>query len=154
MSDDLELSDYLDGRLAPGEKAVFEARLSRDTGLSRRLRLLRALRASLAVCVRPMPADLKAALKREAAARMARPSWRGLLRESLAAHPWAYGAGAAFAAATLVLVVRSAVAPPPLPAPVARVEPRAPEAAAPSVESSLTGLWTDDDGDDDNDNEG
>ncbi|OGR68796.1 MAG: hypothetical protein A2X40_08970 [Elusimicrobia bacterium GWC2_65_9] len=150
MSDDSELSDYLDGRLAPGEKAVFEARLCRDPDLSRRLCLLRALRASLAASVRPMPADLKAALKREAAARMARPSWRGLLRESLAAHRWSYGAGAAFAAAALVLVVRSAVAPPPPPAPVARVEPRAPEAAAPSVASSLADLWTDDDGGDEN----
>ena len=72
--EDTTLSDYVDGRLDSAEKAAFEARLARDPALAGRLRLLRAMRASLASCGRPMPADLKAALKREARARAARPS--------------------------------------------------------------------------------
>ena len=104
-------------------------------------RLLRAMKAAMAASARPMPADLKAELKRQARARAPRQSWFAVLRESLTAQPWAYGAGAAFAAAGLVIILRLASAPGPVPVPpVAQVAPEAPP--------PLADLWTDDDGGD------
>lgn len=98
-----------------------------------------------------MPADLKLALKREARARASRrrPSFLELLRASLGAAPWTYGAGAAFAAAALVLAVRLAVGPRPDPAASAALNapPPSREAAA-QLERLSADLWTDDDGSD------
>ena len=109
------------------------------------------------------PADLKARLKSMARARPPEPSiWDGL-REALSGGAWAYGAGAAFAAATVALALWNAipaagplsgdslalapVAPVTLPvdAAVAAVAPVTPVA---SVAADLAGLWTDDDGED------
>jgi len=149
--DDQRMSDYMDGRLSPAEKAAFEADLLTDPFLARRWRLMRATKAALIASAPLMPADLKDALKYQARgrdrARVRRPSWMDVLRESLAARPWAYGAGAAFAAAGLTVVLRLASAPGPVPAPVARVEPRPVESVA-SAAPPLAELWTDDDGGD------
>ncbi|OGS39510.1 MAG: hypothetical protein A2506_03765 [Elusimicrobia bacterium RIFOXYD12_FULL_66_9] len=107
-------------------------------------RLLRAMKAALIASAPPMPSDLKAELKRMARARAPRPSWLELLRQSLSARPWAYGAGAAFAAAGLMIMLRLSSAPSPatdpVTGPVARVVP----VSAPP----LADLWTDDDGGD------
>ena len=88
------------------------------------------------------PADLTAALKRRARARSPKPSlWEGL-REAFSQNAWAYGAGAAFAAAGVVVAIVKAVPErPPL-----VVE--APVAAAPVAQADLAALWADDDGGD------
>lgn len=107
--------------------------------LERRLQL--AVKRALIASAPPMPADLKAELMRMARARAPRASLLSVLRESLSARPWAYGAGAAFAAAGLMIVLRFAEAPVPAAAPVARAVP---DDAPPP----LADLWTDDDGGD------
>jgi anti-sigma factor RsiW len=140
--DEGTLTDYLDGRLAPAEKAAFERRLAAEPSLERRLRLLRAMRASLKGGARAMPADLKAALKREARARAAkgRPAWREAWRSLFKGSGVGCGLGAAFAAALLAFAVRLAL-------------PRRPSsrAAAPvwndaAASAGLKSLWADDDG--------
>lgn len=105
-------------------------------------RMLRAMKKALIASAPPMPADLKAELMRLARARAPRPSWLDVLKESLTARPWAYGAGAAFAAAGALLVLRFAATPAsgPAPLPVAQ--------AAPAAPPPLADLWTDDDGGD------
>jgi len=104
-------------------------------------RMLKAMRKALIASAPSMPPDLKAELKRMARARAPRPSWWNVLRESLSARPWAYGAGAAFAAAGLMIVLRFAATPTAVPAaPVASVVLDAPP--------PLADLWTDDDGGD------
>ncbi len=141
MTDDEEtLSDYVDGRMTPGDRAAFERRLSDEPALARRLRLLRAMKASLAASAPAMPADLKAALKREARARAAGPrrsrleAWRAALRSGIGC-----GLGAAFAMAALAFAARLAL-------------PRR-HAAAPgpgwndaAAAEGLQSLWSDDDG--------
>ena len=137
MSEDEQiLSDYFDGRLKPAEKAAFEARLAVDAALARRLRLLRAMKASMTAAARPMPAELKASLKRQARARALRSPalWR---------FDWRIAFGGAFAAAALVLAVRLAV--PNRPAPK-RAATRSWDDAAAS--RALKELWSDDDGGD------
>ena len=145
--DEETLTDYLDGRMAPAERAAFEARLAAEPALERRLRLLRAMRASLAAGARAMPADLKASLKRAARARAAkpRPSWREAWRSAFGGSGAGCGLGAAFAAALLAFAVRLV-----LPARTSGAGARAPapvwnDAAA---SAGLKRLWTDDDGSD------
>ncbi len=105
-------------------------------------RLAKAAMKSLLV---PIPEGLKADLKRLARNRKPAPSmWDGL-REALSGGAWAYGAGAAFAAAAIGVFILRAV-PEREPSsgfalkPAPRVEVVAPEA--------LAGLWSDDDGED------
>lgn len=153
--DELALSDYLDGRLAGAERAAFEARLAAEPALARRLKLLRAMKAGLAAGAPQLPADLKARLLRQARERglPGGPSWLDALRASLGGGPWAYGAGAAFAAASLGLALwlgRSAGGPS---GPGGEAGPAVgtlPAAAAmigdPAVADGLRGLWSDDDG--------
>lgn len=103
-------------------------------------RLGRAIRSALAASAVKMPGDLKAALKREARARSAQagPRWVERWREALAAAPWSWGLGAAFAAAALVLAARPAVAPRPAPS----------RDVAVKMERISADLWSDDDGSD------
>jgi anti-sigma factor RsiW len=142
--DEETLTDYLDGRMAPAEKAAFEGRLAADSALERRLRLLRAMRVSLSAGARAMPADLKAALKREARARAAkrRPSRLAAWRSAFAGSGFGCGLGAAFAAALLAFAARMALPRRP-PASGARAVPAWNDAAA---SAGLKSLWTDDDG--------
>ena len=146
--DDEILSDYVDGRMTSAEAAAFEERAAADAGLTRRLRLLRAMRASLSAAARPMPADLKAALKREARARAPKfaPSRLDGWRAALGGAPWtAYGLGGAFAAAALALGLRASVPkrPPQFSSPERAAAPVWNDAAA---ARGLNDLWTDDDG--------
>ena len=137
MNDEDLLSDYADGRMTAEARARFEERLRAEPSLERRARELAALKAALAQAAPPMPADLKAALKREARRAASRPPsfWEGL-RAALSA-PWAYGAGAAFAAAAALLLLRRPQ--PPQPAPGAAFQ----DAAA---ARGLERLWQADDG--------
>jgi anti-sigma factor RsiW len=140
--DEETLTDYLDGRMGPAEKAAFEGRLAAEPALERRLRLLRAMRAALKGGERAMPADLKASLKREARARAAkdRPSWREAWRSRFGGSGVGCGLGAAFAAALLAFAVRLV-----LPRrTAARAAPPVWNDAAASA--GLKSLWTDDDG--------
>ncbi|MBI2385753.1 MAG: hypothetical protein HYV14_07035 [Elusimicrobia bacterium] len=106
-------------------------------------RLAKAAMKSLLV---PAPQSLKDELKRMARSRKPAPSiWDGL-REALSGGAWAYGAGAAFAAAGVGMLILRAVpgreAPPAVAErPVQRIESAAPQA--------LADLWSDDDGGDD-----
>ena len=100
-------------------------------------RLAKAAMNSLRV---PAPAGLTADLKRLARQRKAPLSlWDGL-RDALSGRAWAYGAGAAFAAAGIGAFIFRA-----LPRPETRVAPRALEAPAPRT---LSDMWADDDGED------
>lgn len=91
----------------------------------------------------PAPDDLKAELKRLARAKSAPPApslWEKL-RELFAGGQWAYGAGAAFAAAAVAVVLFEAVP--------TRTKPGAvetPEAVV--APQALAELWSDDDGGD------
>ena len=142
--DEETLTDYLDGRMAPAEAAAFEARLAAEPALERRLRLLRAMRAALGAGARRMPADLKAALKREARARAAKasPGWLEAWRSALGGSGVGCGIGAALAAALLSLAVRLAL-PSRASAPGARTAPAWNDAAA---SAGLKSLWSEDDG--------
>jgi hypothetical protein len=115
-------------------------------------RLDRAARAALRATAPRMPADLKAALKREARARVRAPapSWREAARAVLSGSPWGYGLGAAFAAAALILAVRSALGPAATaPAvPVAAAKAEAPRVPAAELAKASADLWSDDDGSD------
>jgi anti-sigma factor RsiW len=137
--DEETLTDYLDGRMAPAEKTAFEERLAAEPGLERRVRLLRAMRASLKAGARAMPAELKASLKREARARAAkaRPSWREAWR-SMFGSGLGCGLGAAFAAALLAFAVKLT-----LPRRAASTTGVWTDTAA---SAGLKSLWTDDDG--------
>ncbi len=103
-------------------------------------RLAKAAMKSLLVCA---PESLTADLKR--LARNRKPShsiWDGL-REALAGGAWAYGAGAAFAAAAIGIFILRAV--PEREAATGVVQRPARIAAAPQA---LQDLWSDDDGED------
>lgn len=105
-------------------------------------RLAKAAMKSLFV---PAPESLKADLKRMARNRKPAPSiWDGL-REALSGGAWAYGAGAAFAAAAVGVFILRAV---PQREPVAGLAQK----SAPRVEAvapeALAALWSDDDGED------
>jgi anti-sigma factor RsiW len=138
--DEGTLSDYFDGRMPPAERAAFERRLEEEPALARRLRLLRAMKAALAASAPAMPADLKAALKREARARAAKPrgsfldAWRSALRSGIGC-----GLGAAFAAAALVFAARLALP---------RRHAHGPASVWNDAAASegLKSLWSDDDG--------
>jgi anti-sigma factor RsiW len=142
MRDDEEtLTDYFDGRMSPAERAAFEARLAAEPALERRLRLLRAMRASLKAGAPAMPADLKASLKRQARERAARPrvSWLESLRAALGSG-LGCGVGAAFVAALLAFAAKAALP---------RRPSRAPAGTAwrdDAASAGLKGLWVDDDG--------
>ena len=143
--DEETLTDYLDGRMAPAEKAAFESRLAAEPALERRLRLLQAMRASLKRGAVAMPADLKAALKREARARAAkaRPSWREAWRSMFGGSGVGCGLGAAFAAALLALGVRFVLPRRPAASGGGASSPIWKDAAA---SDGLKSLWNDDDG--------
>ena len=139
--DEEKLTDYFDGRMAPAEKAAFEARLAADPALERRLRLLRAMRASLKAGAPAMPADLKASLKRQARERAARPrvSWLESLRAALGSG-LGCGVGAAFVAALLAVAVKLAL-------PLRHAAgASAAEWKDDAASAGLKGLWIDDDG--------
>ena len=99
-------------------------------------RLAKAAMKSLIVTA---PESLKADLKRMARNRKMLPSvWDGL-RETLSGGAWAYGVGAAFAAAAVAVVIVKAI----------------PQRAAPAANivviaspAELADLWSDDDGED------
>lgn len=94
------------------------------------------------------PASLTADLKRLARSRASAPSiWAGL-REALSGGAWAYGAGAAFAAAAVGAVLLRAV-PERAASPDVAVKPAPRAEAAPP--QALADLWSDDDGGDDDD---
>lgn len=150
MNDEETLSDYVDNRLAREEHRAFEARLKADPALARRARLLRAMKSALAASAPPMPADLKAALKREARARAAAPSRLARLRAALTGGSWTYGIGAAaFAAAALALALRYA---PPLrrdgAGPGGGASNRAAGWSDQDLARGLEGMWSDDSGGD------
>lgn len=107
-------------------------------------RMLKAMKKALIAAAPPMPADLKAELMRLARERAPRRSWFDVLRESLSVRPWAYGAGAAFAAAGVVLAVRLSLHESPAQVPL--VGPQALVEVAQPAE--LTELWDADDGGD------
>jgi hypothetical protein len=100
-------------------------------------RLAKAAMKSLRV---PAPESLTADLKRLARKRKPAPSiWNGL-RDALSGGAWAYGAGAAFAAAAIGVLILRAVPGRVTIKPAPRVEAAAPQA--------LSDLWSDDDGED------
>ena len=149
MSDDEEaLTDYIDGRLGAGAKSAFERRLAAEPGLARRLKLALAAKSALAASVPlHMPGDLKAALKRRARERVPRPtsSWMDAWGGAFTAPAWAYGIGAAFAAAAFILLARGGAPKKeaaPTSAPVARWSDTA-------AAEGLQDLWSDDSGADD-----
>lgn len=109
----------------------------------------RIVRAAMQSLSTQAPAGLKAELRRMV--RPPQPSvWDGL-RQALSGGAWAYGAGAAFAAAVVALALWRAV-------PAAGPEMRASSLAARSSEgvadaviasaSDLAAMWADDDGED------
>lgn len=106
-------------------------------------RLSKAAMKSLHV---PAPESLTADLKRLARNRKPAPSiWEGL-REAMSGGAWAYGAGAAFAAAAVGAFILRAVPEREVAPGVAERPVRAIEGAAPQA---LADLWSDDDGGDD-----
>lgn len=108
-------------------------------------RLAKAAMKSLRV---PAPESLTADLKRLARKRKPAPSIWGGLREAFSGGAWAYGAGAAFAAASVGLFLVSAI-PERRPADgVAERPARRIEAAQPQ---NMADLWSDDDGEDNDD---
>ena len=145
IDDDELISDYLGGRLGPSEAADFKTRLDRNPVLAARFRFVRALRPSLAGALPPIPADLKAALKSQARARVGRSFWAERLLWALGSRPWSYGAAAAFAAAALILAVRLSL--PGRPGQEVSVV-QVPALDAPAQPPELSELWSDDDGGD------
>ena len=113
--------------------------------MERRLRLLRAIRASLAAGARAMPTDLKTALKREARDRAARarPTWREAWRAALGRSGLGCGLGAALAASLLAFAVRLVLPRRPTASGARASAPAWNDAAA---SAGLQSLWTDDDG--------
>jgi anti-sigma factor RsiW len=149
MNDEEQLSDYLDGKMAADAKTAFEERIRAEPALARAWRLMRAQKAAVAASSPPMPADLKAALIRDARARAPRrpgPSWFDALA-AISAGSWLTGAGAAaFAAAAIAVYVHR----PPTPKVRHAPAPTGPISGAtwtdPSAAQGLDGLWGDDDG--------
>lgn len=112
-------------------------------------RLVKAAMKSLLVTA---PDSLKADLKRLSRNLKPAPSiWDGL-REAVAGGSWAYGAGAAFAAAAVGIVILRAV---PEPTGDGEAAPtgvaEAPARRAADVPEALRDLWLDDDGGDHDD---
>lgn len=106
-------------------------------------RLAKAAMKSLHV---PAPESLRAELKRLARKRKPAPSiWDGL-REAMSGGAWAYGAGAAFAAAGVGVIILRAVPERPADPGVAERPALRIEAAPPQA---LADMWSDDDGGDD-----
>jgi len=105
-------------------------------------RLAKAAMKSLLV---PAPESLKADLKRLARNRKPAPSIWDSLREALSGGAWAYGAGAAFAAAAIGMFILRAVPP-------REASPSVAERPAPRLEvvapQALADLWADDSGED------
>ncbi|MDD5305257.1 MAG: hypothetical protein PHS14_19335 [Elusimicrobia bacterium] len=105
----------------------------------------RLAKAAMKSLIAPAPESLKADLKRMARGRKRAPSiWDGL-REALSGGAWAYGAGAAFAAAAIGVFILRAVPGREAPADIAEHPAPRVEAAAPQA---LADLWSDDDGED------
>jgi hypothetical protein len=105
-------------------------------------RLAKAAMKSLLVAA---PQSLKDDLKRLARNRKPAPSIWDALREALSGGAWAYGAGAAFAAAAIgVFILRAVPQREPASAIAQKPAPRL-EAVAPQA---LADLWSDDDGED------
>lgn len=149
MTDEELLSGYLDGRLGGRDAAAFEARLSAEPDLARRLRVLRALKGALRDAAVPAPAALKASLKAAARAAAPEPAWRLLLREAFAARPGSFAAASAFAAALVMIAVRGErpAAPPAAPAaPLASPETR--WVTGEAHRALAAELWSDDEGGD------
>ncbi len=108
-------------------------------------RLAKAAMSSLRV---PAPAGLRAELKRLARGRKKKPAsiWSGL-RDAISGGAWAYGAGAAFAAAAAAFLIARAV-------PERAAAPAIAERPLPALEAqpqALRDLWADDDGEDNDD---
>lgn len=106
-------------------------------------RLAKAAMKSLIV---PAPESLKAELKRRARSRKPAPSlWERLRGFAGGESMWAYGAGAAFAAAAIGVFILRAV-------PQREEAPSIAERRVPQIEAaapqSLADLWSDDDGED------
>lgn len=106
-------------------------------------RLAKAAMKSLLV---PAPESLKADLKRMARSRKPEPSIWDALREALSGGAWAYGAGAAFSAAAVGVVLLRAV--PPREAAPSVAERPAPRVEAEAQPRYLADLWSDDEGED------
>lgn len=106
-------------------------------------RLAKAAMKSLLV---PAPESLKADLKRLARNRKPAPTMWGGLREALTGGAWAYGTGAAFAAAAIGVFILRAV-PEHEPAAVGVALKPVPRLVAVAPQS-LKDLWADDDGED------
>jgi hypothetical protein len=105
-------------------------------------RLAKAAMKSLRV---PAPESLTADLKRLARSRKpARSIWDGL-RDALEGRAWAYGAGAAFAAAAIGVFILRAL--PASDAPRELVE-RPAQRLETAPPQALTDLWSDDEGED------
>lgn len=96
------------------------------------------------------PASLKLALKRQARARTASPSFWEFVRAGMTGRLWGYSAGAAFAAAAVAGLILSAPAPREAPTPVVHARP-ARVNALPAPPQALADLWADDDGADNDD---
>jgi hypothetical protein len=105
-------------------------------------RLAKAAMKSLLV---PAPQSLKDDLKRMARNRKPAPSIWDALREAMSGGAWAYGAGAAFAAAAIGVFILRAV-------PQREAAPSVAERPAPRLEAvapqALADLWADDSGED------
>ncbi|MBI3288475.1 MAG: hypothetical protein HYZ74_03035 [Elusimicrobia bacterium] len=106
----------------------------------------RLARAAMKILAAQAPADLKAELKRLARSQAAAPPiWEGL-REALSGGAWAYGAGAAFATASVAAFLWTEL-PGRQPAPT--FSPPAPvEVAAKATPQMLREMWSDDEGED------
>lgn len=144
-NDEMLLTDWLDGRLFAPESRAVEARLAAEPAFARHLAVIEAGRRALRGALSPAPADLKAALRRAARARTAadaRPEWLEALRAAFRDGGWAYGAGAAFAAASVLAALWSAL-PPARPG-------DAPQSARAGWDP-MSSLWTVEEGDDDDD---
>lgn len=104
-----------------------------------------AMKSLLAAAPESLKADLKRMARNRKPARFASGEsiWDGL-REAMQGGAWAYGAGAAFAAASVGAILLRAVPPPDAVPSVAERAPRL-EAAAPQY---LADLWSEDDGED------
>lgn len=112
MSDDEILSEYLSGRLRGRREDETARRLLADAGFARRLRLLMATRSAARRAAPGMPEDLRDAIRARARRRLDPNPWEDW-RAALATALWpAYGLGASFAAAALLLAARQATVPP------------------------------------------
>lgn len=105
-------------------------------------RLVKAAMKSLLVSA---PESLKADLKRLARNRKPAPSLWDALREAVSGGAWAYGAGAAFAAAAVGAFVLRAI---PVREPAAGTATKPAPRLVAAAPQALADLWSDDDGED------